>query len=150
MMRRLTRCLATALLALPSLLAAQAAQPQAAPAPATPTAADTVRAVMAAARSDLRNLVVAQEAYFADHARYGTTLLDIKFVPTRGHSISFVVLEANAWSAELRHPRLRGSCVIFVGVVEEDRQPRTAADARRPREGEPLCDAQPELAPAGR
>ncbi|HRN54726.1 MAG TPA: hypothetical protein PK788_14620 [Gemmatimonadaceae bacterium] len=33
-----------------------------------PTAADTVCATLAIARSDLRNLVVAQEVYFSEHA----------------------------------------------------------------------------------
>jgi hypothetical protein len=109
-----------------------------------PTRADTVRGFLAAVRSDLRNLVTAQEAYYADHARYGTSLEAIKFIPSRGVTLAFTVTEPNGWAARATVAALRGSCVIWVGL-EKEKRPRTAADSIVPNEGTPRCDAQPEF-----
>ncbi len=106
-----------------------------------------MRANLRIALSDLRNLVVAQEAYYADHGRYGETLPAIKYVPSDGSTIAFTVIEANSWSVRLTRPRLRGSCVIFVNL-SADRRPRTDVDGTVPGEGEPRCDTQPEIGSA--
>lgn len=129
-----------ALLALSLLLAA----PLAAQEPVA-TARDTVRANVAIARSDLRNLVVVQEAFFADHGRYSASLDSLKFIPTEGSRLVFTVTKNDAWAAMLTRARLGGSCVIFVNLPEAER-PKTAKDGTTPGEGEPRCDEQPELA----
>lgn len=110
-----------------------------------PTAADTVRANLAIARSDLRNLVVAQEAYFADHGRYAPHLDSMKalFVPSRGSTMVLTYAQNDGWAAKLTRERLRGNCIIYVNTPEGDR-PKTAHGALTAREGEPVCDSQPE------
>lgn len=110
-----------------------------------PTASDTVRANLAAARSDLRNLVVAQEAYFSDHGRYAPHLDSMKavFMPSRGSSMQLTVARNDGWAARLTRERLGGSCIIWVNVPESDR-PKTSRDGLGGREGEPVCDSQPE------
>jgi hypothetical protein len=112
-----------------------------------PTAQDTVRANLATARSDLRNLVVAQEAFYADHGHYTSSLDSMRYVPSRGSSIAFTVRHDNSWGATLKRDRLRGSCIIWVGLSEAER-PKTSGAGLSSREGEPLCDAQPETTPA--
>lgn len=113
----------------------------------TSTAQDTVRANLAVARSDLRNLVVAQEAYFSNHGRYASSLDSAKFIPSRGSRIVFTVTKHDAWAATLTRERLVGSCVIFVNLPEAER-PKTARDGIVPGEGEPRCDSQPEMSAA--
>lgn len=108
------------------------------------TARDTVRANVAIARSDLRNLVVAQEAYFADHSRYSATLDSLRFIPSQGSRLVFTVTKNDAWAATLTRERLVGSCVIFVNLPAAER-PKTARDGIVPGEGEPRCDSQPEM-----
>lgn len=122
------------------------AVPLAAQAP-VPTAQDTVRANLAIARSDLRNLVVAQEAFFADHGHYTSSLDSMRYIPSRGSSIGFTVRRNDAWAATLTRERLRGSCIIFVNLPEADR-PKTSGAGLSSLEGEPICDAQPETTPA--
>lgn len=112
-----------------------------------PTAQDTVRANLAIARSDLRNLVTAQEAFYADHGRYTSSLDSMRYIPSQGSSIAFTVRRNDAWGATLKRDRLRGSCIMFVNLPEADR-PKTAGAGLSAREGEPLCDAQPEMTPA--
>lgn len=110
-----------------------------------PTAADTVRANLAIARSDLRNLVVAQERYFSDHGRYAPHLDSMKalYVPSRGSAMVLTVARTDGWAAKLTRERLGGSCIIWVHVPESDR-PKTSRDGLQGREGEPVCDPQPE------
>jgi len=53
---------------------------------------------LAAARSDLRNLVTAEEGYFADSVRYSASLKQIGYAPTAGVTIK-VELLADGWNA---------------------------------------------------
>lgn len=110
-----------------------------------PTAQDSVRGNLAVARSDLRNLVVAQEAFFAGNSRYTASLDSARFTPSRGSRIQFTVTRANGWAAVLTRERLSGNCVIWIGLPPADR-PKTANEGSTPAEGEPRCDPQPELA----
>lgn len=134
---------ASALIALlgPALLSAQQVTPVRPS--AVPPAADTVLDVLGSARTDLRRLVTAQEAHYAQHGRYAATLEAINFKTAPGNTIRLVVAEANSWAASLTSARLRGDCVMFVNLPPE-RRPRSAADKLMPQEGVPLCDSQPE------
>lgn len=96
-----------------------------------------VRADMA---SDLRNLVVAQEAYFAENSRYAPDLTSLSgYKTSRGNTARFVVAEANRWGAEVRAEGAEGSCVISINLPA-DRMPRTAVEKKTYPEGEPACD----------
>lgn len=115
-------------------------------APPVPTAADSARGRLASARSDLRNLVVAQEAYFADHGRYAPTMeaLD-RYRPSRGNAIKLVHAVTDGWTASLTGTFLTGSCTIWVNLPAEKRA-GTDVEKRVGGEGEPVCDTQPALA----
>jgi hypothetical protein len=111
-----------------------------------PTTRDTLVRELNISGSDLRNLVVAQEAYFADHERYAATLEQLRFAPTAGGRLTLTVAKADGWGASLTRPRLPGSCVIFVNLPEAE-QPRTARDGHLTAEGAPRCDEPAELRP---
>ncbi len=114
-----------------------------------PTAADSARVRIASARSDLRNLVIAQEAYFMDNSRYAKTMeqLGQSFRPSTGNKIRFVVVEDNAWTGELTRDGLVGSCTIWIGI-SVDKRAKTAIAHLVGEDGEVACDPQPALTPA--
>lgn len=88
------------------------------------------RAVMT---SDLRNLAVAQDAFYADSARYASVAeLGSLFHATTNDSIVIVVADSG-WQATATHPYLTGqACGIWVGTRPPDGMHGAA-------EGEPKC-----------
>jgi type IV pilus assembly protein PilA len=94
------------------------------------------QAYRTAMKSDLRNLVTAQEAYFADSAKY-TNLIDsthLKFQPSTGVTItpSSIVAGPGYWSATATHAQLPGEkCSIAFNTPNP-----TVPTAP---EGEPAC-----------
>ena len=75
------------------------------------------RAYEAEMRSDLRNMISAEEAYFADHATYTLALAALpSFSPTPGVRIE--ILEANhaGWRAIARHQDAITECRVAVGA----------------------------------
>lgn len=148
-----TLCAAALVPLVPSAALAQApavvTPPSAAAAPAT--GADPVaRARITAMRHMLRNLVVAQERYFADHRTYTTDLMAIwgessgPQKPDSNVVIHVTHAGARAWRATAEHRELEGrSCVIFIGDPAEFPLPATRAANLSPRpdhEGVALCD----------
>ncbi len=92
------------------------------------------KAYIAAMKSDLRNLVTAEESFFADSTKYityDTTLL--KFKPSTGMLNNPVIVPgAGYWSATLSHTQIPNfSCGI--GVNTTNPLISTAGD------GEPAC-----------
>ena len=87
------------------------------------------RAYLSSMKSDLRNLVTAEEAYFADSVRY-TTHLGRWYAVTTGNTMPTITLTADGWTATIENLHVPYRCAIFVGST-----PR--APARR--EGEPVC-----------
>jgi hypothetical protein len=116
-----------------------------APAPAaqSPTPAGGI----AAMKSDLLQLVSANEVYLAKHKWYSEDLKGLTgFRPSPGVSIMILSADADGWSASATNTLLPGkSCVIFVGPVKVI--PTTQADGRSGSEAVPVCDA---AAPAAR
>ena len=99
------------------------------------------KAYLASMKSDLRNLVTAEEAYFADFQAYtsgtgtniggvGTPLGATGFVPSAGVSVTATVV-APGWSATSSHSGTTKTCAIFVGIAG----PVSPATV----EGEPRC-----------
>jgi hypothetical protein len=83
-------------------------------------------------RSDLRNLVTAQEVFFADSVRYATSLLELHFRPSAGVSLRLEAVTANGWAATATHSAWPGwTCGIFVGLD------RPFVPGQR--EGDPTC-----------
>lgn len=120
-------------------LAAQRASSQVTPAD---TANSREKNMIISLKSDLRNLVVAQEQYFADHSQYAAVLTDTRFRASTGNSVKFLVAEKNGWSAEARNATLPAVCIIFVNLTP-DKQPKTAKNKITGAEGEPVCDLDP-------
>jgi hypothetical protein len=82
------------------------------------------QAYQAMMKSDLRNLVTAEAAFFADHGRYapGPELQrDRIFFPTTGDSLVIAAMDTAGWRAVARHVyRPDRACGIWVGVRPSD------------------------------
>src|SRR5712691_2155615 len=65
-------------------------------------------------KSDLRNLVTAEEAYFADHVKY-TADVGAIFQPSPGVIGLHVTLTADGWTGSVGHEGTTTVCVIYVG-----------------------------------
>jgi prepilin-type N-terminal cleavage/methylation domain-containing protein len=102
---------------------------------AIPKFANTkTKAYTAAMKSDLRNLVTAEESFFSDsgyYLVYGDTS-KIKFKPSTGVSSPLIVPGPGYWSATVTHSQITNfSCGI--GVNTANTVVTTAGD------GEPAC-----------
>ena len=75
------------------------------------------KAYIAAMKSDLRNLVTAEEAYFSDSVKYTTDLTALKFKPSTGVGSPSIVVGAGFWTAQVTHTQVTGkSCEIAVNT----------------------------------
>jgi hypothetical protein len=89
------------------------------------------QAYLASMKSDLRNLITAEEAYFADSVKYTRSLQAMHFQTTTGVTMA-VALTSDGFSGTARHLRAPGwTCGIFVGSVSGHSQVQ--------KEGEPTC-----------
>ncbi|HYT03946.1 MAG TPA: prepilin-type N-terminal cleavage/methylation domain-containing protein [Gemmatimonadales bacterium] len=95
------------------------------------------KAYLASMKSDLRNLVTAEEAFFADSVRYGgsvgTTGGVVIFQSTQGNTSPTIALatSASGWSASITNTNLpNNTCYVYVNVTP-------AAPATT--EGAPAC-----------
>ena len=90
------------------------------------------KAYITAMKSDLRNLVTAEEAFFSDSSKYTTDLTAVKFQKSAGTNNPVVVTGSGFWTATNTHTQLTGqSCGIGINTTN----PVNAGAA----EGEPTC-----------
>lgn len=91
------------------------------------------KAYVAAMKSDLRNLISAEEAFFADSVTYVTyDTTKLKFRPSSGVSSPIIVPGPGYWSATVTHTQILSfSCGVGVGTPN----PVIATAG----EGEPIC-----------
>ena len=76
------------------------------------------KAIVAAMKSDLRNLASAQEGYFYDYLTYTQTLANlIAFRASTGVSITVGQATMGGWSATATHANITRQCFLFVGNV---------------------------------
>ena len=89
-------------------------------------------ALSAQMRSDLRNLVIAEEAFFADSVKYTTTIGvgGLDYHPSGDNKILTLRLTNDGWVATLGNARTKAVCAIFVGATPI---------APATQEGEPRC-----------
>jgi type IV pilus assembly protein PilA len=75
------------------------------------------KANWAAMRSDLHNLMTAQEAYFYEHQNYAPDLASLtNFRPTTGVVVTITAPSGPGWSATSTHPQAwPHTCAVFVG-----------------------------------
>ena len=99
------------------------------------------KAVLASMKSDLRNLVTAQEAFFSDNQTYATGLAaaqsatNVAFVPSANNVITLSTVTAAGWAGEAVNATLQGTitkCGIYVGSG-------TAPNGAVKAEGAPAC-----------
>ena len=92
------------------------------------------KAYITAMKSDLRNLVTAEEAYFSDFTTYTGTLTTTQFNPSAGVTYSVSSATGTGWSATATHTGLVGAsiagCHVALGAAET-----TATE----NEGTPYC-----------
>lgn len=89
------------------------------------------KAYVAAMKSDLRNLVTAEESYFADQVSYTTSTTAVSFTPSTGVTMTIGAATGTGWSATTKHSGTSKTCGIYVGSASA---PITGAN-----EGEPKC-----------
>jgi type IV pilus assembly protein PilA len=90
------------------------------------------KAYVTAAVSDLRNLVTAEEAFFADSSHYTATVGQLKYQNSNGVNTPNIVTGAGFWTATTTHTQLPG---VTCGVSINTTNPVTTAAA----EGQPIC-----------
>lgn len=74
------------------------------------------RAYEATMKSDLRNLVVAQEAHFADHLTYARFISSLGYyVTSSGVSVEIVEANRDGWRAVARHQETLTQCRMAIG-----------------------------------
>ena len=91
------------------------------------------KAYVAVMKSDLRNLMTAEEAVFADSMKYVSyDTLKIKFKPSTGDGVPLIAPGPGYWSATISHSQIANfSCGIAVNTTN----PLVPSAG----EGEPVC-----------
>jgi len=111
---------------------------------AIPKFANTkTKAYQTAMKSDLRNLVTAQEAYFSDSGKYYPTFVNHKngedtvlhFRPSTSVSNPKIATSAGAWTATVTHSQIPAPFTCGIGVNTTNPILSAAGD------GEPVCAA---------
>ena len=107
------------------------------------------KAVLASMKSDLRNMVTAEEGFFSDNQTYSKVLAaaqantaaggacggTVAFTPSSGNTITIGGCDAGGWDATATNATLKGTiqtCGIYVGSG-------TAPNAAVKAEGAPAC-----------
>jgi len=90
------------------------------------------KAYLASMKSDLRNLITAEEAFFADSVKYttGIGVGGIQFATTTGVVGPTITVTADGFTATVSHTTTTKTCSIYVGST-----PLAPAN----KEGEPKC-----------
>jgi type IV pilus assembly protein PilA len=83
--------------------------------------------------ADLRNLVTAEEAFFADSARYTSTVSQLKYQTSTNVATPTIVTGVGFWTATTTHSQLPG---VTCGVGINTTNPVTTAAV----EGQPICE----------
>jgi prepilin-type N-terminal cleavage/methylation domain-containing protein len=100
------------------------------------------KAVIASMKSDLRNLVTAEEAYFSDQNTYtGTmgpvqTAANVAFVASTGNTVVIAGAVGTGWSATVTNPAVAGATPATCGIYVGTAAPPNAAVTN---EGAPAC-----------
>jgi type IV pilus assembly protein PilA len=91
------------------------------------------KAYITAMKSDLRNLVTAEEAFFSDSSKYTATLAQLKYQNSTGVNVPVIATGAGYWTATVDHTQLPGmTCGLGINTTN----PLSGVVAA---EGEPAC-----------
>ncbi len=105
------------------------------------------KAIVASMKSDLKNLVTAEEAFFSDNNDYagtaGPTQVNgvggggtVAFVPTQGNVLALAYGSAAGWTATMTNPAVTGvpsTCGVYIGLTAPGGMPTPN------QEGSPQC-----------
>jgi prepilin-type N-terminal cleavage/methylation domain-containing protein len=89
------------------------------------------KAYLAAMKSDLRNLLAAQEGYHTDWATYTTSKTSLQWAQSTGVTVSIGFADGRGWNATATHNGTGKTCGIFYG--------NATAPVSGAIEGEPKC-----------
>src|SRR5260370_10741026 len=75
------------------------------------------KAYIASMKSDLRNLITAEEAYFADSVKYSATIGagGIVFTQSTGNTAPTINLTADGWTANIKNVNTTKTCSAYIG-----------------------------------
>ncbi len=91
------------------------------------------KAYITAMKSDLRNMMTAQESYFSDYGSYSKTTGDLKgFAQTTNVTVGGIDAGPAGWYASAAHAALPGGVTCEIAVGDK-------ATAKSLNEGEPKC-----------
>jgi prepilin-type N-terminal cleavage/methylation domain-containing protein len=85
------------------------------------------KAYIASEKSDLPNLINAQEAYFPDNTTYASALGSVSFNQSAGVTVTITSATGSGWTATSWHNGTSHTCYIAVGGLATTR------------EGAPIC-----------
>lgn len=90
------------------------------------------KAYMAAMKSDLRNLVTAEEAFFKDSVRYTANTSRLTFRPSTGVSTPAIAVGNGYWSGTVTHSEVPGRVCAIAVNTSNTLDPKAG-------DGEPVC-----------
>jgi hypothetical protein len=110
--------------------------------PVVGTSEAVYRAAMGEMRADLRNLIMAQEMYWAANHRYATDAGALTAYASKpGVQVEIAHATAEGWTAKATLPGTTGrSCVIWAGPVPTIDRPTTDDERKTFPEAEVSCD----------
>ena len=89
------------------------------------------KAYIASMKADLRNLVTAEESYFADNVTYTATIGSLAYSQSAGNTVTLIGATGTGWSATAKNNGTTTTCGIYVGSA--------TAPITGQNEGEPKC-----------
>ena len=76
------------------------------------------KAFVTAMKSDLRNLVTAEEVYFNDNSTYGSIAnIGTAFAASSGVTVTTSAVSATGWSASATHSNTTQTCTLALGAA---------------------------------
>ena len=92
------------------------------------------KAYVAQMKSDLRNLVNAQEAFFSDSVKYASSVSQLNYRQSTGVGTPTIVTGAGFWTATVTHSQMTATRQCEIAVNTANTLVATAGD------GEPVCN----------
>jgi prepilin-type N-terminal cleavage/methylation domain-containing protein len=89
------------------------------------------KAYIASMKADLRNLVNAEEAYFADSTTYTNSFATTQYSTSPGVTYTINAADGQGWNAQASHSGTSTTCTITVGTG--------SSIISGQNEGEPVC-----------
>ena len=80
------------------------------------TPADSARLV-SAMKSDLRTLIIAEEAFFADSVKYSSRVGPggVSYSPSPGNALQSITVTSDGWVAVMTNSKTTIRCTVFIG-----------------------------------